>query len=35
MSMMGATISSVVALSEKSIAENSAPVEVPDFTRAA
>ncbi len=29
----GATISAVVALSEKSIAENSAPVEVPDFTR--
>jgi len=29
----GATISAVVALSEKSIAANSAPVEFPDFTR--
>jgi hypothetical protein len=29
----GATISAVVALSEKSIAMNSAPVEFPDFTR--
>ena len=31
----GATISAVVALSEKSIAENSAPIEFPDFTRGA
>jgi hypothetical protein len=29
----GAAISAVVALSEKSIAKNSAPVEFPDFTR--
>ena len=29
----GATISAVVALSEKSIAERSASVEFPDFTR--
>ncbi len=29
----GATISAVVALSEKSIASNSTPVEFPDFTR--
>jgi len=29
----GATISAVIALSEKSIAGNSVPVEVPDFTR--
>ncbi|MBM3310662.1 MAG: Gfo/Idh/MocA family oxidoreductase [Candidatus Aminicenantes bacterium] len=29
----GATISAVVALSEKSLAAKSAPVEVPDFTR--
>lgn len=29
----GATISAVVALSEKSIAEKSSPVEFPDFTR--
>jgi len=29
----GVTISAVVALSEKSIAAKSAPVEFPDFTR--
>ena len=31
----GATISAVVALSEKSIAESSAPIEFPDVTRGA